>query len=244
MLFELSLAQLIATLIIFVWTGFVRTGLGFGGAALGLPLFLFVDNRPLLWLPMIGAHLLFFSSLTLRTRLNNVDWGYLRRSSIYILPAAGVGVAGLIQLPNEWLLVIIYSISLFYGFLWLTNIAIHSAHGWVDKCLLILGGYVAGMSLTGAPIMIAVFIRNIAKTQLRNTMFVVWFIIVSVKMTTFVVVGIELNLLSAILLLPIAAIGHFAGLKAHDFLLQNDQHFRMVLGGALMVISILGLILT
>ncbi|MFN2308681.1 MAG: sulfite exporter TauE/SafE family protein, partial [Gammaproteobacteria bacterium] len=61
--------QLLLIGLIFVWTGFVRTGLGFGGAALGLPLMLFIDDRPLFWLPVIGAHLLLFSGLTLRTRL-------------------------------------------------------------------------------------------------------------------------------------------------------------------------------
>jgi uncharacterized membrane protein YfcA len=241
MLFEFTLIQVVLTAIVFVWTGFVRSGLGFGGAALGLPLLLFIDDRPLLWLPVIGAHLLFFSSLTLRTQLKNVDWAYLRKAAIFVIPAALVGVLGLIKLPNEWLLIIIYSVSLFYGFLWLTNIAIHSGHNWVDKCLLVLGGYFAGMSLTGAPIMIAVFMRNIARTQLRNTLFVLWFIIVSIKMTTFVTLGIELNLPSALLLLPVAAIGHFAGLKAHDYLLRNDRRFRTVIGGSLMLISVIGL---
>jgi uncharacterized membrane protein YfcA len=65
-------AQTLLVALLFVWTGFVRSGLGFGGAALGLPLLLFVDGQPLLWLPIIGVHLLFFSGLTLGTRLHNV----------------------------------------------------------------------------------------------------------------------------------------------------------------------------
>ena len=87
--------------LIFIWAGFVRSGLGFGGAALGLPLLLFLDNRPVYWLPIIGAHLLFFSGLTLRTRLHNVDWTTLKRSSVYILPTAIIGVLGLLNLPNQ-----------------------------------------------------------------------------------------------------------------------------------------------
>ena len=73
--------------LLFLWAGFVRSGLGFGGAALGLPLMLFIEPDPLTWLPIIGTHLLFFSSLTLSTRLNNVDWGYLKQSSMLIVPA-------------------------------------------------------------------------------------------------------------------------------------------------------------
>ena len=60
MFFEFSQAQIILIGLIFMWTGFVRTGLGFGGAALGLPLLLFIHNQPIDWLPIIGAHLLFF----------------------------------------------------------------------------------------------------------------------------------------------------------------------------------------
>ena len=241
MLLHFDLLQTLLIGLIFLWTGFVRTGLGFGGAALGLPLMLFIDNQPLLWLPIIGSHLLFFSGLTLRTRLNNVDWAYLRRSSLYIIPAALVGVFGLLNLPNRWLLIFIYSITLFYAFIWVMNWAIHSRHDWVDKLLLILGGYVAGTSLTGAPLMVAVYMRNVAKTQLRDTLFVLWFILVAIKMSTFAAVGVDLHLLTALMLLPIAAIGHVLGLKAHDAITRNDQHFKRWIGLGLMIVSGLGL---
>ena len=35
---DLTLTQLVLVLLIFVWSGFVRTGLGFGGAMMALPL--------------------------------------------------------------------------------------------------------------------------------------------------------------------------------------------------------------
>lgn len=151
MLLDFSVSQTLVVCLLFVWAGFVRTGLGFGGAALGLPLMLFVNNDPLLWLPIIGTHLLFFSGLTLSKRLHNVDWGYLRWSSLYIIPPAIVGVFGLVNLPTLWLNLFIYAISLFYGIIWMLNRTISSNQNWVDKLLLILGGYVAGTSLTGAP---------------------------------------------------------------------------------------------
>jgi hypothetical protein len=241
MLLHFDLLQTLLIGLIFLWTGFVRTGLGFGGAALGLPLMLFIDSQPLLWLPIIGSHLLFFSGLTLRTRLYNVDWAYLRRSSLYIIPAALVGVFGLLNLPNRWLLIFIYSITLFYAFIWVMNWAIHSRHDWVDKLLLILGGYVAGTSLTGAPLMVAVYMRNVAKTQLRDTLFVLWFILVAIKMSTFAAVGVDLHLMTALMLLPVAAIGHVLGLKAHDAITRNDQHFKRWIGLGLMIVSGLGL---
>ncbi|MEH6602807.1 MAG: sulfite exporter TauE/SafE family protein, partial [Halomonas aquamarina] len=48
--------------LIFAWSGFVRTSLGFGGAVLALPFLLLVVNEPLVFLPIIAIHLLIFSS--------------------------------------------------------------------------------------------------------------------------------------------------------------------------------------
>lgn len=241
LLFEFSTPQIALTLLVFIWSGFVRSGLGFGGAALGLPLMLFINDQPLFWLPVIGTHLLFFSALTLRTRINNVDWVYLKKSAVLIVPAALVGVFGLITLPKQWLLIFIYSVSLFYALMWMFNIAINSNKKWVDKLLLIIGGYVAGTSLTGAPLMVAVFMRNVAASQLRNTLFVLWFVLVAIKLTTFAVLGVTLHWQTALLLLPAAAIGHVIGLKVHDAIMQNDRLFKQVIGGVLVVVSALGL---
>ena len=227
--------------LIFIWTGFVRSGLGFGGAALGLPLMLFIYNQPIYWLPIIGAHLLFFTSLTLRSRIDNVDWAYLKKSSIYIIPPALVGVFGLINLPNNWLVIFIYSVTLFYAVIWFLNMNIRSNNEWLDRFLLAVGGYVAGTSLTGAPLMVAVYMRNVSAAQLRNTLFVLWFILVAIKMSTFKALGVEINVLTAIYLLPVAAIGHIIGLKTHDLIIKNDQKFKQIIGAALIVISALGL---
>lgn len=241
LLFDFNTTQLALVIVLFIWTGFVRSGLGFGGAALGLPLMLFIYDQPIFWLPVIGLHLLFFSALTLRTRINNVDWGYLKQAAIFIIPPALIGVFGLITLPNHWLLIFIYSVSLFYAVMWLLNLTINSHRGWSDRLLLGFGGYVAGTSLTGAPLMVAVFMRNVEFSQLRNTLFVLWFSLVTIKLGTFVALGVPLQFESALLLLPAAAIGHFIGLKLHDKILKNDQRFKQFVGGALVVISLLGL---
>lgn len=242
MLLHFTLSETALVGMLFIWAGFVRSGLGFGGAALGLPLLLFIDNQPLLWLPIIGAHLLFFSGLTLRTRLNNVDWRYLRSSAKYIAPAAMAGVLGLVSLPTRWLNLFIYSVSLFYGFIWLMNWTIESRNRWVDKLLLVLGGYVAGTSLTGAPLMVAVYMRNVAKAQLRDTLFVLWFILVALKMFSYAALKVDLHLATALILLPVALIGHLIGLKAHEAILRNDRQFKRIVGAGLMVVSLLGLL--
>ncbi len=236
-----SYTQLILVSLVFIWTGFVRSGLGFGGGALGLPLMLFIYDQPLFWLPVIGFHLLFFSSFTLRSRISEVDWSYLKKSSVIIIPFVLVGVLGLIQLPTQWLLIFIYSITLLYAVLWLSGKNIQSHNKWLDRSLLCIGGYVAGTSLTGAPLIVAVFMRHVKAELLRNTLFVLWFSIVIIKMSAFVVVGIELNFFVALLLIPVAAIGHVMGLKAHDKILQNDVLFKRLTGGVLIVISGFGL---
>jgi uncharacterized membrane protein YfcA len=241
MLLDFSFYQMLSIALVFVWAGFVRTGLGFGGAALGLPLMLFVQDNPLLWLPIISVHLLFFSGLTLLKRLHNVDWQYFRRSSIYIIPPAIIGVFGLVNLPVLWLNSFIYSVTLFYGFTWLLNRGIESRHAWADRGLLILGGYIAGTSLTGAPLMVAVYMRNVSKYKLRDTLFVLWFILVSIKMTTFIALSVDLHFLTALTLLPVAAIGHVLGLKAHAAIMRNDLLFKRWVGGGLVVVSVLGL---
>ncbi len=238
---DFNTTQLFLVGLLFIWTGFVRSGLGFGGAALGLPLMLLLYDQPLFWLPVIGAHLLFFSALVLRTRIHNVDWPYLRHATLLIIPTTLLGVLGLITLPTQWLLIFIYSVSLIYGLIWLLNLSINSHKNWSDTLLLALGGYVAGTSLTGGPLMVAVVMKNVAADQLRNTLYVLWFTIVTIKMSTFMMLGVDLHLLTALVLLPIAAIGHFIGLKFHDAILENDQWFRQVIGGVLVLISGVGL---
>jgi len=86
-----------------------------------------------------------------------------------------------------------------------------------------------------------VFMRNVALKQLRNTLFVLWFILVTIKMSTFVAFGVDLHLLAAAALLPVAGIGHFLGLKAHDAILKNDAIFKRWIGAGLTVVSLLGL---
>ena len=240
-LLQLDGLHILMSCLLFIWAGFVRSGLGFGGAALGLPFMLLVHDQPLFWLPMIGFHLLFFSSLTLRTQIHNVDWTYLRQAGLFIIPATLVGVLGLLNLPNSWILIFIYGVTLLYGATWLMDWAIHSRRGWLDKFLLTLGGYVAGTSLSGAPIMVAVFMNHVTQSQLRNTLFALWFILVTIKMSTFAIVGVELHFPSALLLLPAAAVGHVIGLKTHHYILQNHRVFRRVIGGMLVIVCVAGI---
>ncbi len=229
--------------LIFIWTGFVRTGIGFGGAALGLPLLLLVDDEPLIFLPVIGLHLLFFSSLTLSTRLKIVNWSVIGKvMAIIILPKIA-GIVGLFNLPNTWLVIVVFSITLIYGFIWLLNITIKSQNKMVDFILLVIGGYISGTSLIGAPLIVAVISRYVDRFQLRETLFVLWVILVSFKMSAFVVYDVDLHWQLALILLPLAGIGHYIGLKVHDVLVRSGSvTFHRILGAALIVVSMAGLL--
>ena len=179
--------EIIFISLIFVWIGFVRTGLGFGGAVLGLPLLMLVGGSPIDWLPIIGIHLLFFSGIALARSLNTIDWSYLKKSLPWILPAKIIGVIGLISLPPAVMTLIVYSITSFYALTWMLNYNIASREGWVSRLLLILGGYISGTSLNGAPLLVAVYMQNIDVKRLRNTLFVLWFLLVTIKMSAFLI---------------------------------------------------------
>jgi uncharacterized membrane protein YfcA len=227
--------------LIFIWIGFVRTGLGFGGAVLGLPLLMLVGGSPIDWLPIIGIHLLFFSGIALARSLKIVDWGYLKHSLPWILPAKIIGVIGLISLPPTVMTVIVYSITSFYALTWIMNFQIASRGGWGSRLLLMLGGYISGTSLNGAPLLVAVYMQNVDVKRLRNTLFVLWFLLVTIKMGAFLMVDVYINWQFSLMLIPVAGLGHFVGLKVHDRIIDNDIQFKRWMGSVLIVICIVGL---
>ncbi len=239
---NLELWQYIATTLIFVWTGFVRSGLGFGGAALGLPLLLLVVDNPLVWIPLIGIHLLFFSTITLGSRLGAVDWAFLKKAfAIMIIPKL-IGVFGLLTLPTDIMVAFVYVMTLLYGLMYVFKYQLKSQSKAFDALLLMIGGYISGTSLIGAPLIVAVFTHRVAKEKLRNTLFVLWFALVSMKLTVLASVGVPFWWSSHLWLLPAAAIGHVIGLKFHDYLMsQHTSAFKQWIGVMLIATSVIGL---
>ncbi len=242
--------------LIFVWSGFVRTGLGFGGAVLALPFLLIVLNEPLVFLPIIAVHLMIFSSWIAwkgyrQLRLerqgqaveSNIDWGYLGYAmKIMIIPKL-IGVIGLLTLPPQVMTSIIFVIVIGYAIGYLLNKPIKSKNKTLDIVLLMLGGYVSGTSLIGAPLLVAVFASHVAKHQLRDTLFVLWFILVLIKMVSFIIFGVDLQLIHHLWLLPCAYIGHLIGERFHRYLVNADTPiFFRVLGLVLIVVSVAGLL--
>ncbi len=229
--------------LIFAWSGFVRSGLGFGGAALAMPLMLLIVDNPLLWLPIVATHLLIFSAITIYDQLKTVDWVYLKKAMVVLIIPKLIGVFGLLSLPNKLLVIIIYGITFCYGLAYLFNYTFSSKNRYVDNLLLVLGGYTSGTSLIGAPLISAVFARNVAIDKLRNTLFALWMILVIIKMSTFVAFEIDLQFKYALIFLPMAAIGHWLGLQVHHKLIQDGgEKYKRILGVVLVVICSYGLI--
>jgi uncharacterized protein len=231
--------------VLFVWSGFVRTGLGFGGALLSMPFILLVDNRPLVYLPIIAAHLLLFSPLNLlKNRHHNsqsVNWRYIGKTLPFMLPGKLLGVLGLVSLPSQILTPLIYGIVSLYGLSYLLQRPIKSPHPWCDRVFLVVGAYISGTSLIGGPLIMAVYACHLAKEQLRDTLFVVWFVLVSIKMLSFVALGVDLQLQAHLWLLPAAALGHWLGEVFHQRLSQCDAGvFYQVIGAALLLAAGLG----
>ncbi|WP_346796589.1 sulfite exporter TauE/SafE family protein [Halomonas sp. Bachu 37] len=242
--------------LIFAWSGFVRTSLGFGGAVLALPFLLLVVNEPLVFLPIIAVHLLIFSSWiawsghrqlqkegAASSDESNIDWGYLFKAlKIMIIPKL-IGVVGLLTLPANVMTSIIFGIVIIYAIGYVLNRPFKSKNKYVDYVLLALGGYVSGTSLIGAPLIVAVFAAHVAKEQLRDTMFVLWFILVVIKMVSFLIAGVDLQLIHHLWLLPCAFLGHLLGERAHRYMLKADTGlFFRVLGAVLILVSVVGLI--
>lgn len=250
---ELAGYQLVLIGLIFIWSGLVRSGLGFGGSVLSLPFMLLVDDRPLVYLPLICIHLLFFAGITvfqnqrrLRTEpgtTGSVDWPFLGRAMrIMIIPKL-IGVFGLITLPPKLMSFIIFGIVAVYSLTYIFNRHFTSNSRVIDVLFLALGAYISGTSLIGGPLLIAVFSTHVAREQLRDTLFMLWIVLVTLKLIAFIIAGVDLQLIHHLWLLPCAGIGHLLGLRLHRFLLQTDPRvFYRLLGSVLLISSVSGLV--
>ena len=211
LLTQFSASEWFIVVLAFVWSGFVRTGIGFGGAAFALPILLLIRPDPLLWLPVIATHLLFFTSITLVNRLSNVDWAYLKRSMKVMIVPKLVGVLGLVVLPQLVLVVVVYGIILAFALSNILNYRLSGGSKRSEYLFLILGAYASGTSLVGAPLIVGAYSQHVAIRQLRDTLFVLWIVLVCIKMTALTILDVPLQWQLSLLLLPAAGIGHIIG---------------------------------
>jgi len=112
----------------------------------------------------------------------------------------------------------------------------------LDAFFLVLGGYVSGTSLIAAPLVVPVAASRMEKYQLRDTLFVLWFVLVAIKLVAFLLSGIDLQWRQHLWLLPCATVGHVIGLRFHAYTLKSDTKvFFRILGVGLLAVSVAGL---
>lgn len=253
---DLSTHQYILIALIFVWSGFVRSGLGFGGAALALPFLLLVNPDPVLFLPLLAIHLLIFSVWITHGRhvvnrwrgqgqtLNpgQVDWRFLGYALLIMVIPKFVGIIGLLTLPGEIVSIVICAIIAVYAVGYIGNRPFISRHWSTDLAFLAIGGYASGISLIGAPLIAAVFASHVSRERLRDTLFVTWFFVTGAKVIALLLAGVNMQWVHHLWLLPCVTVGHLIGMRVHDWLQTGDpKQFNRALGLALLLVSILGI---
>ena len=250
---DLQTWQYLAIAACFVWSGFVRSGLGFGGAVLTLPFLLMISNQPLVYLPIISVHLLFFSFITVfqahrrkdsapAGEADTVNWAFLRYALPLMIVPKFIGVLGVITLPANLVSGFIFVVVSVYAVTYILDRPLRSNNRYVDAFFLLLGGYVSGTSLIAAPLVVPVAASRVKKYQLRDTLFVLWFILVAIKLAAFVWYEVDLQWRHHLWLLPCAALGHVLGLRFHEYTLRSETKlFFQVLGGGLLLVSLAGL---
>lgn len=154
-----------------------------------------------------------------------------------------IGVAGLLTIPASIMSAIIFAIISVYSITYILNKPFKSSHPLSDGIFLSLGAYISGTSLIGAPLIMTVYMVHVAREKLRDTLFVLWFILVSIKMVAFLLAGVDLQWRAHLWLLPATAVGHYFGLKFHQRLISADPVvFYRVIGCTLLAVSLFGLL--
>jgi hypothetical protein len=152
------------------------------------------------------------------------------------------GVAGLLMLPSHQTALLIYLLVALYAVSYIIDRPLKSSSRIADVVFLMLGAYVSGISLIGAPLIIPVALRYVAISEFRNTLFVVWWVLVSIKLVALASAGVDLQITVALMLLPFAGIGHALGMRFHQRLVQRDSsHFFRLIGWVLLAASAAGL---
>ena len=154
-----------------------------------------------------------------------------------------IGVAGVITLPADIVSGFIFALVSIYAVSYILDRPFQVRGGRLDPWLLMLGGYVSGTSLIAAPLVVPVAASRMPKEQVRDTLFVLWFLLVAVKLIAFVIGGVDLQWQHHLWLLPCAAAGHLLGLRFHAYTLRAETKvFFRVLGVGLLAVSLAGLL--
>ncbi|TAK71987.1 MAG: sulfite exporter TauE/SafE family protein [Gammaproteobacteria bacterium] len=226
----------------FLWSGFVRTGFGFGGTALMLPFALLAVDTPLIIVPLIALQSIIFSISTVAKNYKSINYKFLTYLFAILAIPVSVGLMGLVTLSDKMLMSIAYGIVLIYAIGYILPLEVKINTKWIDIPLLACGGYMMGVAFTGSPVIVAVAMRHLPKEQLRDTLLAVWIIIAVVKLISLWILGISLHLNMQLWLLPMVLVGHVTGIFFHSNILKwKGKRFYQLLGTMLLIVTIIGL---
>ncbi len=62
------------------------------------------------------------------------------------------------------------------------------------------------------------------------------------KMVAFMAVGVYIDWRFSLMLIPVAALGHFIGLRMHERMIKSDAKFKRWIGGVLIIVCMVGLL--
>lgn len=234
---------LLVLFLCFIWSGFVRTGLGVGSTVLMLPFALLVVNSPLVIIPLATAHSVVLSSLTVIQYFKNVSWRHVGIfTGITALPFI-LGLYGLITLPEKWLTLLVYGITLMYSISYIFPLPLPTANKGFDLVSLIIGGYINGLSFTGGPPLAAVMSKYVAKWQFRDTFLAMTILVALTKLVTLYWAGISLQPQLQLYMIPAVLLGHVLGLRFHRyFLTREERDFYRGLGIVLISTIVIGIL--
>ncbi len=226
----------------FLWSGFIRSGLGFGGLVLTLPFALMVVDSPLDIMPLAIVHAFVVGVSTVVLRFNNVDWLQLWRMFWIMAIPVGLGLFGLITIPEYWLLILVFGVVLTYSLNYIRPFIRLKGGRWSDTATLMLGGYLSGLALIGSPLIVAVAGHRIERHRLRDSLLALWVILSPPKLVILFYSGVDLHLDWQWWLLPVNLAGHLLGMKFHDHLLNlRSGVFYRWLGLMLVVVVLFGI---
>ena len=193
-------------------------------------------------MPLAIVHVFVVGVSTMIFRFRNVDWmELLRMIRVMAIPVL-LGLFGLITIPENWLLLLVFGVMLGYSVNYIYPFIQLREGGWSNTLVLMLGGYLSGLALIGSPLIVAVAGHRIERHRLRDSLLALWVILSPPKLAVLFYSGVDLHLDWQWWLLPVNLIGHLLGMKFHDHLLQlRSESFYRWLGFVLMVVVLVGI---
>ncbi|MEE2716148.1 MAG: TSUP family transporter [SAR324 cluster bacterium] len=239
---ELTTPALAGLAACFIWSGFVRSGFGFGGLVLMLPLALLFVDSPIHIIPITAVHVFITGVATVLLRFKVIVWRQLFHiMGVMVVPVV-LGLLGLITLPDVWLVGMVQVIVALYAINYIRPFKGLPGGRLVDYATLAFGGYLSGLALLGSPLIVPVAGRWIERERLRDSLLTLWVLLAPFKIVMLFATGVDFHWDWQLWLFPVHLIGYGLGLLFHAKLLQHrSEVFYRIIGWMLLAVVAVGL---